>query len=384
VQESDVLVVPYDQAHACIRLQRRDGVVRYVTLRAFRTLRLDWLDERQLRFVTDVGHAASVTQVLDVETLAWGNARTDYYFDSRAPSVEAVLRGAPSRVPGLMLDGEIQSWATDVSASYRSLGVTVESFGSVAEAEEGWRRSEMRPARPTRRETIGGRRLTWWGDGVLLVRAGRYVINIVASPPEGVPLVMKTFEYLAPQLEALSPPVRAATGDAFQIVKGDGYEGAIVPASSPWHLFYRNGLQFLTTGRPILTGAGYAPWTPTPEDIVLIERDLTEFVQTAAADPRRVIAMAPDEARLATTSQLPWLRANLRTLTRQYYGAIVGTSRIVLVHGFVAQPTTQWRMEAIIIMDGGCGNVWFEVNLSERRVMRIACGALAEPGVARE
>ena len=379
VLETDVLVVPYDQAHACIRLQRRGGAVRYVALRDFRTLRLEWLDERQLRLLTDVGHAATVTQVLDVDALTWIYARTEYYWDSRPPSVEAVLRVAPSRVPELAYVGEIRSWAGSVNASYQSLRVTVESYDSVEAAEEGWRRSGMRPAMPTRRETIDGRLLTWWSDNILLARAGRHVVNIVASESDAMPLVTKTFQYLAPQLEALAPQARPPTSDEFPVVTGDGYAGAIVPASSPWHQFFKNGLQHLITGRPVQSGSGFAPWTPSAEDIVLIERDLAEFVRTAADDPARVRAMVPDDARVATTSQLPWLRSNLRALTRQYFGAMVGTSRIVLVHGFQGQPISRWRTEVIIIMDGGCGNVWFEVNLTERRVMRIACGGMATP-----
>lgn len=79
VLETDPVVVPYDQARACITLHGRDGATRSVTIGTFRTLRLQWLNERLLYVFTDVGHIAGVGQLLDVDDMKWVYARTEYY-----------------------------------------------------------------------------------------------------------------------------------------------------------------------------------------------------------------------------------------------------------------------------------------------------------------
>jgi len=93
-----------------------------------------------------------------------------------------------------------------------------------------------------------------------------------------------------------------------------------------------------------------------------------------------VAELIPEPSRPRTLSQVPWLLTNLRTLTRQYYGVRIGANRHVLVHGFqVHDSSARWRSESVIIMDFGCGNVWFDFNLGERRVVRFECGGLATP-----
>jgi len=79
VQETDPVVVPYDQARACIQLRGRDGLRLGITLGDFRTLRIQWVNERLLYLSTDVGHVAGVGQLLDVEEMKWVYAMTQLY-----------------------------------------------------------------------------------------------------------------------------------------------------------------------------------------------------------------------------------------------------------------------------------------------------------------
>jgi hypothetical protein len=51
-----------------------------VSLNDFRTLRVQWVNDRILHIFTDVGHVAGVHQLLDVEELAWIYARAEYYY----------------------------------------------------------------------------------------------------------------------------------------------------------------------------------------------------------------------------------------------------------------------------------------------------------------
>jgi hypothetical protein len=274
----------------------------------------------------------------------------------------------------------VNRFGAEWSATYRSLRVVVESYDSVEAAEAGRRRSgDTRPVMPSRREDVAGRTLTWWGDGSLLGRAGRFVVNLSASRPDDVALVRKVFDYLAPVLETIRQP--RPEDDAFVVMTGDGYLGAVVPASSPWHSMFKPGL--IVLGGAPGGGDEFTAWTPAASDIEALERELKAFVAIAARDPSRVADLVPEPARRSTVSQLPWLHAQLGTLKRQYFGVRAGGARRVFVHGFVVPDgSTRWRSEPIIIMDGGCGNVWFDVQIDERRVARFVCGALAAPAPA--
>jgi hypothetical protein len=79
VQETDPVVVPYDQARACIQLQGPNGSARSVSIGDFRTLRVQWVNERLLYVFTDVGRVAGVGQLLDVEDIIWLYARTELH-----------------------------------------------------------------------------------------------------------------------------------------------------------------------------------------------------------------------------------------------------------------------------------------------------------------
>jgi hypothetical protein len=380
VQETDPVRVPYDQARACIRLQRRDGPARYLTVGDFRALRVEWLDDRRLHVVTDVGRLARVSQLLDVETQVLIRARTEYVSQATPPSVEALLRSVPSQVPGV---GPVvfNRFGGGWTATYRSLSITVDAYDTSEAAEVARGRSEMTtPMAATRRETVDGRTLTWWRDGSLLGRAGRFVVNLSASRPDDISLVRKVFDYVAPELEKLGEP--RPEEDLFVVVRGEGYHGAVVPAASPWHDMFKTGLIELDGG-PGGRAGEFQAWTPGPDDIAALERDLKAFVASAAREPARVTDLIPPSSRVATTSQLPWLQTNLAALKRQYYGLRTGGERRVLLHGFqVLDGSTRWRSEPIFLKDGGCGNVWFEVHVDQRRVVRFVCGGVAAPATA--
>ena len=168
---------------------------------------------------------------------------------------------------------------------------------------------------------------------------------------------------------------QSAPPDVFPLVKGSGYEGVIVPASSPWHQFYKVGLTVLD-GKQYKT-PDLAAWTPAAPDIALVERQISALVKMAAANPEKAAALVREPSRRSTASQLPWLVDHISTLKRTYYGITVNGERHVLLHAFVAI-NDRWRSEPITIMDGGCGNVWFDVSLTNG-VKRFLCGSLAGP-----
>jgi len=73
---------------------------------------------------------------------------------------------------------------------------------------------------------------------------------------------------------------------------------------------------------------------------------------------------------------LAWLRQNVQTLKRQYFGIQIANSRQILVHAFPGR-FGNWRSDAVLFTDGGCGNVWFEFEVDRRRVARIKCAGTA-------
>lgn len=165
----------------------------------------------------------------------------------------------------------------------------------------------------------------------------------------------------------------AATSE-FRIVSGDGYEGAIVPASSPWHVMFRTAI---TRGRGANAAVppGLTPWTPEPLDVAATERYLAAWVERAAKTPSQILASLPAEDRPQVERGLPWLAANLKTLKRQYWGFKSGDVPRMAVYGAPDDPAQRWRFEVRVMMGGGCGNFWLDFNLADQRIVRFTCGA---------
>lgn len=162
----------------------------------------------------------------------------------------------------------------------------------------------------------------------------------------------------------------------FTIVAGDGYEGAIVPASSLWHEWFRIGItrDRIADVRP---SSQLTAWTPQVADIAATERYFIQFVRRAVREPSAVLASLPEEDRRNVEDGLPWLAANVRTLKRQYWGFSSGAVRHIAVHGEPDDANHRWRFEGRIMMDGGCANFWLDFNVTEQRIERFTCGGSA-------
>jgi len=157
---------------------------------------------------------------------------------------------------------------------------------------------------------------------------------------------------------AQTPPTQTDAPDDFILVRGTGYEGAVVRADSA---SYRTS----SGVRPWIELGG-APWTPAATDIALAERVLTEFIDAAPSD-------TPSKL-----SPLTEMAATLRTLKRQYFGFTSGTSRGVWVHVFPVAPgdaaADQWQRQVVVMTGGRCSNSWWLVDLDAMRLLRWACG----------
>jgi hypothetical protein len=90
-------------------------------------------------------------------------------------------------------------------------------------------------------------------------------------------------------LVVLLPQVGPST-NAFTIVRGPNYEGAIIPASSPWHpvLWRDPGIRHEYSVRE--------GWTPTEQQIAAAEAALRAFVEPAIRDVETAKAPSRDAA----------------------------------------------------------------------------------------
>ena len=152
--------------------------------------------------------------------------------------------------------------------------------------------------------------------------------------------------------------------DAFPIVAGAGYEGAIIPATSLWHESYRMGI----------TTPALPAWTPGVADIATAERHLAAFFKLAMGEPAKAASLGNSSQNVI--SHLPVV-LKTQTLTRHNYGATVKGQQQMLVHAGVGGGD-RWRSEPVVMFDNGCGDLWLEVSL-KAGVVRFSCGGFAAP-----
>lgn len=166
--------------------------------------------------------------------------------------------------------------------------------------------------------------------------------------------------------------VAAPPADDFIFVTGAGYEGAIVPASSPW-----SRMAEVTLRREPVPGVAVTPWTPAAADVAVAERIVTDFAAKAANESsllgEQLRSTRDREFSAARARELPAL---LPTLKRHYFGLSYGDNRRIVVQMFPAS-VANWRSQSVFIMDGGCANSSWEVDVTARRLLRWVCAAFA-------
>ncbi|MFC1782100.1 hypothetical protein ACFL02_00775 [Planctomycetota bacterium] len=82
LQKTDGGVVPYDQAKAALEFTRFDGQKRYLIIEDFRTLKLNWINDRLAHLVSDIGRVAAVHQIFDVDDGKWIYQKGELYMDA--------------------------------------------------------------------------------------------------------------------------------------------------------------------------------------------------------------------------------------------------------------------------------------------------------------
>ena len=122
--------------------------------------------------------------------------------------------------------------------------------------------------------------------------------------------------------------------------------GCSAPASTDtWAVIPERRAEEMGIGTWLLNGGeieGY--WTPTGEDILLLEETLPSFLQENSTSFRREPAV--------------W--EQLDTYKRQYAGLVMNGRKIIYGNFFCSDPGTDWKKEWIFVMDGG--NCFFQLQ----------------------
>jgi hypothetical protein len=161
----------------------------------------------------------------------------------------------------------------------------------------------------------------------------------------------------------------APPSDAFVLVRGTHYEGAIIPASSSWH-------RSLWTDPAIRNELKVANvWTPSEPQVAAAESALQAFVDAALKESASTSATSQFK-QVLVRGDIRALAQNLTTLKRQYGGIAVGAERMILVHGFPEDAARRWHTEAIMTLGQACRQFWMDFNVPKQRVTRLRCGSV--------
>lgn len=115
--------------------------------------------------------------------------------------------------------------------------------------------------------------------------------------------------------------------------------GCSAPASTDmWAVIPERRAEEMGLGTWLSSGAeieGY--WTPTEEDILLLEENLPSFLQENSTSFRRE----------------PPVWEQLDNYKRQYAGLVIHDSKIIYGNFFCSDPGMDWKKEWMFVIDGG-------------------------------
>lgn len=132
---------------------------------------------------------------------------------------------------------------------------------------------------------------------------------------------------------------RLPFGITFCVMVVFSLSGCTTPASTDtWAVITERRAEEMGIGTWLLSGAeieGY--WTPTEEDVLLLEQNLPSFLQENSTSFRRE----------------PPVWEQLDTYQRQYAGLVMNGRKIIYGNFFCTEPGPGWKEEWLFVMDGG-------------------------------
>ena len=154
----------------------------------------------------------------------------------------------------------------------------------------------------------------------------------------------------------------------FVMVRGDLYEGVIIPAGSSWHRLVWDDPAI--RGLHVVNGAS----TPTAKQVEgaeeALQASVAKLVRQAASNET-----SADTGQLFVMGDVRQLAAFLPQLRRQYIGIMSGSRQVILIHG-VSDLSERWKSEARLISGAGCQQFWADFDIQDQKIISIRCGAL--------
>ena len=145
----------------------------------------------------------------------------------------------------------------------------------------------------------------------------------------------------------VAAPPKFQTLDAFVLVSGEGYQGAIISAR---------------TGAYIVGAAG--TWTPVPDNVAAFEKALKKY---ATVDPP-IVGTPP-----SADSDLRSLFRSLPDYRRQYIGTAKAGHRALHVTACRVSACNTWQKDPIGGIDMGCWIWTASFDVTEQRITQFRC-----------
>jgi hypothetical protein len=137
----------------------------------------------------------------------------------------------------------------------------------------------------------------------------------------------------------------SATRD-FPVVKHAGIEGAIIPSRTVQG--WQNALG--------VDAEGF--WTPSPQEVELVETRLKEALQKAVKDPAQLNEYAKtSDSQKYLSQQIAQILSHYGEYRRQYIGLVIHGKRHIYVNSFSSRDSaSDYTKQFVMVLDGG---FWF-------------------------
>jgi hypothetical protein len=144
----------------------------------------------------------------------------------------------------------------------------------------------------------------------------------------------------------------------FQTTKSCGTEGAIIPAETvkEWADSVRRGRSAPHGIQDMLGVDAESFWTPSPQDVELVETRLKAALEKAAKEPATFNEYARTaDAHKYLSEQTGQILRHYSEYRRQYLGLIINGKRHIYINSFLSDAGVDYTHQLIVVFDGGFG-----------------------------
>lgn len=171
--------------------------------------------------------------------------------------------------------------------------------------------------------------------------------------------------------------IAVSAGDAgdFPTTKSHDIEGAIIPAETvrEWSESIRRGRGAPHGIQNIFGVEAESSWTPSAQDVELVETRLKEVLQDALQNPAKLNKYAKTTAsRKYLSQQITQILSHYGKYRRQYIGLIIDGNRHVYINSFRSDEGIDFTKQFIAVSDGGFWYWQILYSLDDSRFHQLA------------